>query len=67
MNNNEFKVRWEDKEGNKREKIYSDFTEAKKAFKWLNDNGAVADIAVIKRIKRSEGDEAEESGMFPSK
>lgn len=73
FNNNDFKVRWQDKEGNDREKVYTDpnsrvaLEQAKKACKWLNDNGAVADIAVIKRIKPSDGDEAEGSGMFPSK
>lgn len=63
FNNNQFKIRWEDKEGVKREKIYSDYNQAQKAHKWLNDNGAVADIAIVKRIKVSDG--TEEPGMFP--
>lgn len=67
MKNNQFKVRWQDKEGNDREKVYSGYDQAMKAYKWLNDNGAIADIAIIKRIKSSEGDEGAESSMFPSK
>lgn len=49
------------------EKVYPDYNQAQKAYKWLNDNGAIADIAIIKRIKPAEGDEDKESSMFPSK
>lgn len=67
FNSNQFKLRWRDSEGKDRSKVYSDYDQAKKAFKWLNDNGADADLAIIKRIKRSEGGEDSESSMFPSK
>lgn len=67
FNNNDFKVRWKDKEGHNREKVYTDYTLAQKAYKWLNDNGAIADIAVIKRIKPSEDGEESKPSMFPSK
>lgn len=71
--NNSFKVRWTDKEGIEREKVYSDVNsqvahdQAMKACKWLNDNGAVADLAIVKRIKAYEGDEESNPSMFPSK
>lgn len=65
FNNSQFSVRWKDKEGVEREKTYSDYAQARKAHKWLNDNGAVADIAVIKHIEVSE--EGGDASMFPVK
>ena len=43
-----FVVRWDDAEGNPKRKEYATEQDARKARKWLEDNGAVSvDIAII--------------------
>lgn len=53
FNNNQFSVRWTDDKGEGRSKVYSDYNEAVRAFKWLQANGADnVDLAIIvKRIQ----------------
>ena len=48
LNNNQFKVRWIDQDKKEHVKIYTNYLEADKAYRWLVKNGAEApDIAII--------------------
>ncbi len=51
-----FSVRWTDKDGTVKNKDYSDLMTARKAQKWVEDNGGIdVDIAVVlAQVKVSE-------------
>ena len=47
--NSQFKVRWVDNIGKDRSKVYSDYKDAQKAYKWLIEHGADnVDLAILR-------------------
>ena len=55
FDNNTFTVRWVDNTGEDRSKVYSDYREAQRAYKWLLKMGATSvDLAIKPRLKPTE-------------